>query len=184
MTRKFLIRLAIAVLVLSLIPCPVLPATVDSKHLSVLKVYTDSNDKKNVKIVTAADDPSQHWRMFTLPHEPGQVGIDSVKISDDGFTAGWLVLYEDPDAGTPVAGKLILWRDGRVVRSFTTGQAFWSWALEGGRGQQVAFHVGPTHGEPTSRCELHDVRTGFLRALWQGDLENPDRPTWTRDLDH
>jgi hypothetical protein len=31
---------------------------------------------------------------------------------------------------------------------------------------------------------LHDVQTGRLLASWDGDLDNPDRPAWTKRLDH
>ena len=122
-------------------------------------------------------------RITTLNAEAGQEGIDAIKVADNRQIAGWLVLYRDPDGGSPFAGKLILWRSGRIIRTFHTDQTFWSWAFERGA-EQVAYHVGPRHGETASHCELHDVRTGRLVESWDGDLTDPGKPTWTRKLDH
>jgi len=118
-----------------------------------------------------------------IAHEQGQVGINEIKIADDKQNVGWLILYGEPGVSTPVAGKLVVWRDGRVLRKFPTAQVFWSWAFEHS-GEQVAYHVGPTHGETASHCELRDVKTGRLLASWDGDLDSADKPVWTKHLDH
>jgi hypothetical protein len=151
-----------------------------SAHLAILRV--DSDSRGTVKVITQKDRPTLRKRVFVLPPEPGQVGIDSVEIAADRFTAGWLILYADPDGGTPDAGKLVIWRDGHVVRRFTTGQVFWSWCFQDG-GRKVAYHVGPTHGS-SPHFELRDVQTGDLLAAWKGDLENRNRPSWTKGLLH
>jgi hypothetical protein len=140
----------------------------------ILRVYIDAANNTHV---------ASQQQDRTLAPEKGQVGIDAVKIGDDKQTAGWLVLYKDPDGGSPIAQKLLIWRDGRIVQRFQTDQTFWSWSFEQGT-EQVAFHTGPTHGESTSHSELHDLRTGTRLSSWDGDLEDPNRPVWTRKLDH
>jgi hypothetical protein len=154
-----------------------------SAHASVVRVYADA--RRNVHVVTMArsDDSRLHRRSQIVPRQPGQVGIDSVTIAADRETAGWLVLYANPDAGAPIAGRLMVWRDGRVVRTFSVSQTFWSWSFENA-GKQVAYHVGPLHGEQASHCELHDVESGRLLQSWDGNLADPTSPAWTKQLNH
>jgi len=117
----------------------------------------------------------------TVPKEPDQAGIDEPRVAPDG-TAGWLVQYNVEGVSYPIAGKLVIWRGGKV-RRFPTEQSFYSWAFYAG-GKQVAFHVGPLHAEQKSHCELHDAASGRLIAQWDGDLESENRPAWTKGLDH
>jgi hypothetical protein len=140
----------------------------------IVHVYADQ--KNQVHVVY------KNRHAAAVAGEPDQVGIDSVKISKDGQTAGWLALYPDPDSSTPFAGTLVLWRGGKVVRRFQADQTFWSWDFYAGA-TQVAYHVGPTHGEAL-RSELHDIESGRLLAAWDGDLDDANRPEWTRGLDH
>jgi hypothetical protein len=140
---------------------------------SVLRVYVD---ERNVHVVSSGKDT-------VITAEEDQVGIDAIKVVDDKQIAGWLVLYKNPDGGSPIAGKLVVWRNGRILRSFSTDQVFWSWSFEHA-GEQVAYHVGPSHGETVSHCELHGLQTGRLLSSWDGDLENPNRPGWTKQLNH
>ena len=135
------------------------------------------DEKHDVHVVSAGG------KETVVAHEQGQVGIEEINIAEDRQTLGWLVLYEDPDGSSPLAGKLVLWRDGRVLRKFGTAQVFWSWAFEH-VAEQVAYHIGPTHGETTSHCELHESRTGRLVASWDGDLDSTARPAWTKHLEH
>jgi len=118
-----------------------------------------------------------------VPGEHGQVGIDSAQIAKDGQTAGWLALYADPDGNSPFAGTLVVWRSGKIVRRFQSEQTFWNWAFYA-NAEQVAYHVGPTHGEAASHCELHAIESGRLLAPWDGDLDEPNRPPWTAGLEH
>ena len=107
----------------------------------------------------------------------------AVEVADDRHTRGWLILSPNPAGTSPIATQLRISRDGRVIRTFTTEQVFWSWAFEPGS-KRVAFHTGPTHGEPASHCELHDIATGKLIESWDGDLQSVARPTWTKVLHH
>lgn len=142
---------------------------------AIVRVYADQKNRAHVV--------DKNGKSTVVAGERGQVGIDSVQIAEDGQTAGWLVLYANPDGGSPFAGTLVLWRSGKVVRRFEADQTFWSWAFNA-HAEQVASHVGPTHSETTSHCELHDVESGRLLASWDGDLEDPNRPPWTKGLDH
>jgi hypothetical protein len=120
----------------------------------------------------------------SIPKERGQTGIREARIAPDGKSAGWLVEYSAEGVSSPYAGTLIVWRAGRPIRRFRTDQSFWSWAFFA-QGRQVAYHVGPLHGEQKSHCELHDVGSGSLIAAWDGDLDfESNRPAWTKGLDH
>ena len=139
------------------------------------RVYADRKNQAHVVYTNGKD--------AVVAAERGQIGIDSIQTAGDGQTAGWLVLYADPDGGSPVAGSLVLWRAGKIIRHFHSDQTFWSWTFYA-HVEQVAYHVGPTHGETVSHCELHDIQSGHLVASWDGDLDDPKRPPWTKGLDH
>jgi hypothetical protein len=121
-----------------------------------------------------------------VPKERGQTGIDQPKAASDNRSAGWLVLYDNPDGGEPLPGMLVIWRSGRIVRRFRTEQVFWSWAFVES-GKLVAYHTGPTHGA-APHCELRNVDSGSVVATWDGDLDDPEQrskaPEWIRGLEH
>jgi hypothetical protein len=122
--------------------------------------------------------------IVTVPKERGQVGINEGRTAPDGRTVGWMVQYSAGDVAYPISGTLVVWRAGKVMHRFPADQAFYSWAFYAG-GRQVAFHVGPLHGELKSHCELHDVESGRLVAVWDGNLDaGNDRPAWTKGLYH
>jgi len=122
-------------------------------------------------------------KTITIQKEPRQVGVGESHITPNG-SVGWLVEYEVEGVSYPIAGMLIIWRAGTQIRRFRTEQSFYSWSFYA-QGKQVAYHVGPLHGELKSHCELHDATSGRLIAVWDGDLESgSDRPAWTKDLSH
>ena len=141
---------------------------------AIVRVFADQNKQVHVVYKNGQD--------VTVPGERDQVGIDSVKISKDGQTAGWLVLYTDPDSSTPFPGILVLLRDGRIAQRFDTEQTFWSWSFYADA-TQVAYHVGPTHGA-APHCELREIETRRLVASWDGDLDDAKRPAWAKGLEH
>ncbi len=105
------------------------------------------------------------------------MGIEDAQVAPDG-TAGWLVRYKVDTVEHPVAGKLILWRAGRVIQTFKGVPSFWNWSFEA-KGQQVAYRGGPLHGMTV--CELREVSSGRLIAKW--DFESGSkRPPWTAGL--
>ncbi len=123
-------------------------------------------------------------REFDAVAEQGQLAIDDIKIAPDRKTVGWLVLYANPDSPglDPLAGKLVIWRDGEVLRRFNTDQVFYSWSFSRD-GDRVAYHTGPTHGERVSHCELHNVAEGSVVEKWDGDLDaDTQRPEWVVSL--
>jgi hypothetical protein len=142
---------------------------------TISRVYADRKNQAHVVYTNGKD--------VVVAAERGQTGIDAIQIVGDGQTAGWFVLYTNPDGGSPFAGTLVLWRAGKTIRRFQSDQTFWSWAFYANVAQ-VAYHEGPTHSETTSHCELHDVESGHLVASWDGDLDDPKRPPWTKGLDH
>lgn len=91
---------------------------------TVLRVYEDSGHRTHVVY--------KNGQVALVAAGVGQVGIDSIRISRSGHTAGWLVLYSDADSGRPDAGVLVLWRSGKVIRRFHVEQTFWSWNLSPG----------------------------------------------------
>jgi hypothetical protein len=119
----------------------------------------------------------------TVRKERGQTGISEARIAPDG-TVGWLVEYSVDGVSYTDSGTLIVWRAGKTIRRFRTGQSFYSWAFYA-QDKQVAYHVGPLHGELKSHCELHDAENGRRIAVWDGDLESDgERPAWTKGLSH
>ena len=140
----------------------------------IVRVFADLKNQVHVVYKNGKD--------VTLAGEPDQVGIDEVKFSKDGQTAGWLALYPDPDSSTPLAGSIVLLRNGRIAQKFDTEQTFWSWSFYADA-KQVAFHVGPTHGD-AKHYELHDIDSKRLIGSWNGDLDDTKRPEWTKALEH
>ena len=137
--------------------------------------------------MTATDDGAAQitqpgGRKTVVPKELGQVGISDAQVAADG-TIGWFVEYKVEGVSYPISGKLVIWRDGKILQRFDTEQVFYSWAFAGGS-KQVAYHDGPLHGETASHCELHDVATGRVIDKWDGDLEGTGKPAWTAGLKH
>jgi hypothetical protein len=113
-----------------------------------------------------------------------QVGFDAPAISPDRRTVGWLVEYPypDPPEGTqmdPIAGTLILYRSGRIFRSFDLEPVAWDWQFQDG-GKRVAYSMGPLHGGATE-CVLRDVDSGKEVARWVVSDGNAP-PEWARNL--
>ena len=67
-------------------------------------------------------------RGYDAVAERGQLGVTDIKIAPDHKSVGWLVLYPNPDGSGlgPLAGKLVVWREGRVLQRFDTDQIFYS----------------------------------------------------------
>lgn len=114
-----------------------------------------------------------------------QVSFGDPAISPDRRTVGWLVLYPYPNppgaayVRNPIAGALVLYRDGRVVHEFRTEQTFYDWQFQSG-GKHVAYSTGPTHGG-AAECVLRDVDSGKVVAQWWVK-PGVDPPAWARPL--
>ena len=83
------------------------------------------------------------------PKLSDQVAFGEALLSQDDKTVGWLAYYPysgKPDPSVdPIPVELVLYRSGRVMRTFSTEQVFWSWQFAN-RDREVAFCTGPTHG--------------------------------------
>jgi hypothetical protein len=109
-----------------------------------------------------------------------QVGFDAPAISPDRRTVGWLVDYDPPERWmNPIAGALVLYRSGRIFRSFKLEPLAWDWQFQDG-GKRVAYSMGPLHGNATE-CVLRDVDSGEEVARWVVSDGNPP-PGWARNL--
>ena len=91
--------------------------------------------------------------------------------------------YDDADAiGVPygpIAGDLVLFRNGRILQQFHADQLLWDWKfLEGGK--RVAYTDGPLHGNPT-QCVLRDVQSGRIIERWFFD-EKAELPAWASGI--
>jgi hypothetical protein len=140
----------------------------------ITRAYADSSGTLHVVTPSGQD--------IALTKEKGQTGAEEIKITDDHQTLGWLVVYPNPDPDRSwerLYGKLVLWRDGKVLRRFSTEQVFWSWDFWQD-GKQVRFHTGPLHG--AGRFELHDLETGRLVAAVDEEVTQT-LPDWAESLD-
>ncbi len=130
----------------------------------------------------AAEIALPNGKKIRIPKRRWEAGIEEGWTADDGQTVGWLVTSKVEGVGdSPIPLELVVWRGGKIVRRFPTGQCIYSWSFYAG-GKQVAYHIGPLHFELESYCELREVATGRLIAKWSGDLEAEGKPAWTRGL--
>jgi hypothetical protein len=150
-------------------------AVAATQSVMITRAYVDGSGAVHVATANGQD--------VAVPKEKGQTGAEEIKITNDHQTLGWLVVYPNPDpdrSWEKLDGKLVLWRDGKVMRRFSTEQVFWSWGFWQD-GKQVAFHTGPLHG--SGRFELHDVETGRLVAAIDDNVTGTP-PDWAQSLDH
>jgi hypothetical protein len=125
-----------------------------AQSIRITRAYADGSGASHIALANGQD--------IAVPKEKGQIGAADIKITSDHQTVGWFVAYPNPDADRAwekLYSKLVLWRDGKVIRRFSTEQVFWSWDFWQD-GRQVRFHAGPLHG--AGRFELHDLETGRL----------------------
>jgi hypothetical protein len=149
---------------------------------AVTKAYVD--DKGRVHIVTA--DGREH----AIRPEKWQSGggFEGIQIAPDGQTVGWLA----DQMLTPLEGatsypyavslELDVWRAGRVIRRFSPPALTiqnWIFLKDG---NEVAFHVAPTHGQEFYDCTLLDVNTGKEIAHWSLDRKDYVVPDWAKPL--
>jgi hypothetical protein len=145
-----------------------------AQAVMITRAYADHSGTLHVVTANGQD--------VAVPKEKGQTGAEEIKITDDHQSVGWLVVYPNPDpnrAWEKLYGELILWRDRKVLRRFSTEVVFWSWGFWQD-GKQIAFHIGPLHG--SGRSELHDVATGRLVAAFNDD-DTQTEPDWAKSLD-
>lgn len=77
--------------------------------------------------------------------------------------------------------KLVLARNGRIVRRISDGPFIWRWIFIAG-GKQVAYETGPLHFSMT--CVLLDNQTGKRLADYDCFGALPaDAPDWLKQLE-
>jgi hypothetical protein len=120
----------------------------------------------------------------TQHEEQPQAAFEEARIAPDHATVGWLALYPSCCQSYPIPLELILFRDGKVLRSLTgAGMPIWHWRFVD-HGRAVAFVQRPTHGAAPDHYELHDVASGRLLADFDHDEADPaPLPAWARGLD-
>ena len=103
------------------------------------------------------------------------------QVSADGRTVGWLALYPGCCQSYPLPLALVLYRDGKMLRSLTgAGMPTWHWRFVAG-GREVAFMQRPSHGAAPGHYELREVASGRLRAQFdRGDGDRAPLPAWAR----
>jgi len=115
------------------------------------------------------------------PKLPGQVGFDDPLISPDHRTVGWFATFHvDPsDRSSEYANELVLYRAGRILRTFKSEIIFWDWQFRD-TGKRIAYSEGPTHGG-AKHCALYDVDSGKLVAEWRFE-SGQEPPEWAQTL--
>jgi hypothetical protein len=149
---------------------------------TVTKAYADGQGW--VHIITA------DGRAHTIKPREWQAGggFSDVVVAPDRRTVGWLAnqmltpLQAGSNYSYPVAFELDVWRDGRVIRKFSSDvSTIQNWLFLDG-GNEVAFHVGPLHGQEFYDCALFDVNRGKPLAHWALDRKDYTVPNWAKQL--
>jgi len=144
-----------------------------AQSVKIARAFADESGTLHVALANGQD--------IVVPKERGQTGAADIKITSDRQKVGWLVGYPNPDpdrAWEKLYGELVLWRDGKVIRRFSTELVFWSWDFWQD-GKQVRFHTGPLHG--AGRFELHDLETGRLVKAIDEEVTQT-LPDWAESL--
>ncbi|HYA23313.1 MAG TPA: hypothetical protein VEF05_04080 [Terriglobales bacterium] len=147
-------------------------AQASSRAAEVLKVEIDSGGR--IHITDSAG------KEVIPPEDKDQANCSSPKVAQDKHTVGWLAEYANAGNSYPLPLALVIYRKGKIIQQISPGQSIWDWQFIK-TGSQVAFWIGPTHGEFVPHFELHDVRSGKLMAQWDGHLEQA-HPSWVDGL--
>jgi len=149
---------------------------------TVTKAYTDN--KGWVHIITA--DGRDH--AIRPKRCQAGAGFDAVEVAQDGRTVGWLAnqmltpLEGSANYSYAVALELDIWRDGRVIQKLSPpALTISNWMFLKG-GNEVAFHVAPSHGQEFYNCTLFDVSSGKKLAHWALDRKDYTVPDWAKQL--
>jgi hypothetical protein len=153
-----------------------------AKETAVTKASADS---KGILHIVTAD-----GRDHTVKPKKWQSGggFGGIQIAPNGKTVGWLVKqmfapFElDTNYAYAVALELDIWRGGRVIQRFSPpALTIQNWIFFKD-GNEVAFHVAPTHGQEFYDCTLLDVNTGKELAHWSLDRKDYVVPDWAKPL--
>lgn len=124
------------------------------------------------------------WAPLDRTAEPEpQAAFAEPRIAADGRTVGWLALYRGCCQSYAIPLALVLYRDGKVVRSMTgAGMPVWHWRFVDAD-RHVAFVQRPTHGSAPDHYELRDIASGRLLAEFDhADDDAAPLPAWARGV--
>ena len=114
------------------------------------------------------------------------VGFSDVHLAADRQTLGWTIDVENCCTSYPIPLRVVIFRHGKVLRTFEQGQMVWSWMFFLG-GKRLAAVFGPTHGPEVGDYRLYDVRSGKLLSEVFGDEGTqslkPNAPEWAKLLE-
>lgn len=89
-----------------------------------------------------------------------QEAFEQIRVAPDRQTIGWLASYRMCSQAYACPLKLVIYRTGRVVRSFDASHGvFWGWKFQK-RGGQVVTLSGFPHGREAGSVAAYDVETG------------------------
>src|SRR5215475_14319342 len=66
------------------------------------------------------------------PFDKHEVQASKARIAEDNRTVGWLAESENASTSYPIPFALVLYRDSKVVRRISPGQAIWDWGFRAG----------------------------------------------------
>lgn len=108
-----------------------------------------------------------------------QLRQQSPAVAIDHQTVGWLVTTDDCCGEHPEPRVLVVFRGGRVVRSFAHASMIWKWAFVL-HGKQVAVALGPEEPVKPARYLLYEVDSGrVIDSLERYEVNDWD-PAWVR----
>ncbi len=110
--------------------------------------------------------------------------ISSEHVAGPNGLSGWTVSYVLRDISNqgPVPMRLLIARNGRVIRNIHGRPFVWRWVFLAS-GRQVAFEAGPLHF--AMECVLLDVASGKEVAKFDCEPQPlaTEAPDWVRTLE-
>ncbi len=72
---------------------------------------------------------------------------------------------------------LMIFRDGKVLRSISPGMPIWHWIFLAD-GEQVVIYTDTVHGDLNSNYELYDVGSGKAVGVGAPTAQKPNPSGW------
>lgn len=160
--------------------------------ISLYGINVYNNLRKMSRIETVYADQDFRVHMVTVAGKDkivsGTDRCDDPKLADDSRTAGWLLVHHIAPGDLPgpnsnyefdIADRLVLYRNGKVLRSIEASAAmirswgFWE------KGTQVVTYEGGLHF--AGEYYLYDIETGALLEA-DKDPATPYSPDWVKSL--
>jgi hypothetical protein len=85
---------------------------------------------------------------------------------------GWLAEFQDTSSPSPIdpdALVLVVYRNGRTIRSVSGAPIVWDWRFERG-GKAIAYSTGSRHGGAND-CLLIEIDSGKVLEDWPHIVE-------------